>query len=88
MRSKKVEFRMPWGLWQECQRQSKEVGYRSMGKYFVGLAIANVWNKLRSDFAAKLANLPPSRQDAILDELLSDKFDMQRYIEVLSSNLK
>ena len=85
MRSKKVEFWMPWNVYEKAIADSEARGYDSLGRYFIGLSLQSVLELARDQTRVNVSNQNPKRQDQIyraLEEIIKDP---ERLLETLEA---
>jgi hypothetical protein len=61
---------MPWDAYTGIERIAKERGFRSLGRYFLAVAIADIFEMRRQGILKDMANSDPKVQDKILTELI------------------
>jgi hypothetical protein len=84
MRSKKVEFWMPWDVYERAIADRKARGYDSLGRYFIGLSLQSVLESTRHQARVLFANQNPKRQDDLirrLNEMQNDPDGLLMMIE-------
>ena len=67
MRSKKIEFRMSWVVYEAAQALCRQRQMRSIGRYFTALAIDDMLDERRREMSRAIAECDPEEQDAFID---------------------
>jgi hypothetical protein len=85
MRSKKVEFWMPWNIYEKAVADSEARGYDSLGRYFIGLSLQSILTLARDQTRVRVSNQNPKQQDQICRALEEIMKDPERLLETLEA---
>jgi len=85
MRSKKVEFWMPWNIYEKAVADSEARGYDSLGRYFIGLSLQSILTLARDQTRVRVSNQNPKQQDQIYRALEEIMKDPERLLETLEA---
>lgn len=72
MRSRKVDFRVPWRWYEWLERRAalmRPRPYDNVGCYFIGLSFHDAMVQRSHFLTVDLANAKPNEQDRIIEEL-------------------
>jgi len=83
MRSRKVDFRLTWRVYDELQRLSDDAGYKNVSRFLKGLCLKAIQDDRRKTWVRDIANADPKLQDFLIDKMLSWPTDTKRMIEVM-----
>jgi hypothetical protein len=81
MRSKKIEFRMPWEFYDILAEEVSRTGHKTVGGYLMAVAFWQVFHARRMRWLRDLTNLRKTKlQDMILHELILVPMDLDDLI--------
>lgn len=89
MRSKKVEVRTPWKLYESSMKRCRDEKYRSHARYLNGLQLMDAVVPQNHSFWVAIANLDWEDQDILLERLLAlNPGQLQQMVMSVLENLK
>lgn len=70
MRSKKIELRIPWMLYEAARGMCRKKGLNSMARYFIAVIVTDILTEHRSALINELANAGEEEQDELVNYFL------------------
>src|SRR4029077_6407752 len=77
MRSRQISFRVTWKLYDELDRLSRELGFKNLSRFMIGLALLAIQDHKRKTWLPGIANADPKLQDYLIDKVLEFPTDMK-----------
>ena len=87
MRSKKIEFRLPWLLVELLTERRKQLRMRSIGRYFISLAVEDLMRERRAETYRAIANAEPEEQDEFLAWINAYPSDRQSILKLIIASM-
>ncbi len=83
MRSKKVQIRVPYPILDLAIHRAEELRYRNVGRYFVGMALADIMKSGDDARVMNIANADPDISDFLVEQILKvpiEQAELSRFL--------